>query len=195
MNDFKLWFTTGVQHITDLSGYDHILFVWLLVIAFPLNNWKKLLILITGFTIGHSISLALSVTNIFKAPQNITEALIAFTILITAIYHLINFKKREEKKVLPLFFIITSFGGIHGMGFSYLLRSMLSHEQNTALPLIYFNIGIEAGQLLIVIFVLLFSLLLTSVLKCPFKIYKLSVSCLIAIITLKMFIERLLLFF
>jgi hypothetical protein len=194
MNDFKLWFSTGVEHITDLSGYDHMLFVTLIVIAFPAGEWRKLLLLITGFTIGHSFSLALSVTGIIQMEQTITEMLIAFTILATAIYHLIHYKKAEVKKAGWLYFFIPLFGGIHGLGFSYLLRSMLGHEQNTALPLFYFNIGIEAGQLLIMAFVLLFSLLLTRILNCPFKLYKLTVSCIIAFISLKMFAERLLLF-
>jgi hypothetical protein len=191
MNDFTLWFTTGIEHITDLNGYDHILFVSLLVISFPLKQWKKLLVLVTGFTLGHSVSLALSVTNIVKVPQNMIEALIAFTILATAIYNIINFKNTEPKKAWLLYIIIPLFGGIHGLGFSYLLKSMLGHEQDIALPLLYFNTGLEVGQILIVIIVLLFSLLLTTIFKCPFKIYKLTLSCLIAIITLKMVVERL----
>lgn len=195
MNDFNLWFTTGYQHICDLAGYDHILFVTLLVLALPLKEWKKLLILITGFTIGHSVSLLLSVTNVIKMQQNVVEVFIAFTILITAIFHIKNYKNTEAKNVRLLYFIIPLFGGIHGLGFSYLLRSMLGHEQTVALPLFYFNLGLEAGQLLIVILVLLFSLLLTSYIKCPFKFYKLSVSCIIALISLIMFVQRLQLFF
>ncbi len=195
MNDFQLWFTTGVEHITDLNGYDHILFVTLLVISSPIKDWKKLLLLITGFTIGHSISLALSVTDVVQVKQNLIEVLIVITILITAVYNAVKFRQTGEKKPWIIFIFITSFGGIHGLGFSYLLRSMLGHEQSLALPLLYFNMGIEIGQLTIVAIVLLFSLLLTSVFKVPFKLYKLTVSCLIAIITLKMFIERLPLLF
>lgn len=191
MNDFLLWFYTGIEHITDLSGYDHILFVTLLVLAFPLKDWKKLLLLITGFTIGHSISLALSVLDLIKVDQVYTEFLIAFTIFITAVYHLINYSKSENKKPLFLYIIIPLFGGIHGMGFSYLLRSMLGHEQSIGLPLFYFNIGLEIGQLIIVSIVVLFSLFLTTVLKCPYKYYKLTLSCIAALITLKMLIERL----
>jgi len=191
MNSFSLWFKTGIEHITDLNGYDHILFIILLVVSFPLNNWKKLLLLITGFTIGHSIALALSVTNCISISQNIVEVLIALTIFITAIYNSIKFKETDTKKPYILYILITLFGGIHGLGFSYLLRSMLGHEQSLALPLLYFNIGIEAGQLIIVSIVLLFSLLLTSALKISFNYYKLTISCIIAFITLKMFAERL----
>jgi hypothetical protein len=195
MSPFYLWFTTGVEHITDLNGYDHILFVILLVVSFPLDKWKKLLLLITGFTIGHSIALALSVTNCINVPQKIIEVLIVLTILITAIYNSINYKKKQTKKSWLMYFFITCFGGIHGLGFSYLLRSMLGHEKSLALPLLYFNIGIEAGQLIIVVIVLVFSLLLTSVIKFPFHYFKLTISCLVALITLKMLAERLPLLF
>ena len=195
MNNFTLWFKTGIEHITDLNGYDHILFVTLLVIAFPLNNWKKLLWLITSFTIGHTLALALSVTNCISIRQNLVEILIVITIFITAVYSAVNFKKTETKSSRLLYILITLFGGIHGLGFSYLLRSMLGREQSTALPLLYFNTGLEIGQIIIVCVVLVFSLLLTSVLKCPFKIYKLAVSCIITLMCLKLLIERLPLLF
>jgi len=195
MSEFYIWFSTGFEHICDLAGYDHILFVTLLVLALPLKEWKKLLVLITGFTIGHSISLLLSVTGVIKLPQNIVEVFIAFTILITAIFHIKNYKNTEAKNVRLLYFVIPLFGGIHGLGFSYLLSSMLGQQQSVALPLFYFNLGLELGQIVIVLIVLLFSLLLTSYLKCPFKFYKLSVSCIIALISLIMFVQRLLLFF
>lgn len=191
MTDFKLWFTTGVEHITDLNGYDHILFVTLLVLALPLKEWKKLLWLVTGFTIGHSIALALSAVGIIKAPQSIIEVLIAFTILITALYHAVNYKKTDGKNLKPLYVIVPLFGIVHGLGFSYLLRSMLGHSESVTLPLLYFNLGLEAGQIVIVAIVLVFSLFLTAVLKCPFKFYKLTVSCIISAITLAMCVQRL----
>ena len=90
MNDFSIWLSTGIEHIGSLSGYDHILFVVILTLAYPLNSWKKLLWLVTAFTLGHSISLGLSVFQIVKAPRLIIELLIALSILITAVYQLIR---------------------------------------------------------------------------------------------------------
>ena len=190
MNDFGLWFSTGVQHITDLNGYDHILFVTLVVISFPISEWKKIVWLITGFTIGHSISLALSVLNFIHLQQYFTEIAIAFTILGTGIFHAVNFRNSEPKNAKLLYFLIPLFGGIHGLGFSYLLRSMLGTAGDTALPLFYFNVGLEVGQLLIVAFVLLFSLLLTKVFHCQFKYFKLVISCIICLVTLLLLIQR-----
>ena len=129
MSDFSLWFTTGLQHILDRNGYDHICYVLVLAISFPIKEWKKLLGLITAFTIGHSLTLALSVLDIIKVPQTIIEILIPITILITCVYTIV---KREEGLVSPLF---------------------------------SFNLGLEAGQLVIVAAVILISLFLENVLK------------------------------
>ena len=190
MNEFGLWFSTGVEHILDLNGYDHILFVTLLVLTFHLKEWRKLLLLITAFTVGHSVSLALSATNVVNVPRVWIEFLIALTILVSALYQIINYKKEKSGNNLFLYLIITLFGLVHGLGFSILLKSMLGHEQTIILPLLYFNLGIELGQIIIVAIVLVFSLLLTSLLKCPYRIYKLILACSITLIALKISAER-----
>ncbi|MBX3165519.1 MAG: HupE/UreJ family protein [Bacteroidetes bacterium] len=200
MNEFSLWFTTGVQHILDLQGYDHILFVTLLTLTFPFKEWKKLLVLVTAFTVGHSVSLALSATNIIYVQQNIIELLIALTILVSAVYNLIcHFEERKISKDASyrqhdrvLYIITLFFGLIHGLGFSYLLKAMLGKEESVFLPLMYFNLGLELGQIIIVIFVLIFSLLLARFFKWKHTIFKLSILCLIALIALKISAERLL---
>jgi hypothetical protein len=162
LGDFSLWFFTGLEHIADLNGYDHILFLLVLCAVYEPGQWKNILILITSFTIGHSITLALSSLEIISPGTPFIEFLIPVTILITAAGNLIN----TEKKSGPYFFLHYAgaliFGIIHGMGFSFLLKSMLGSEESPLLPLLYFNLGIEAGQVLIVVFVFLISLLLTS---------------------------------
>jgi hypothetical protein len=190
MNAFWIWFSTGVEHILSLSGYDHILFVTLLVFTYSFNKWSKLLILISAFTVGHSISLAISVTNQIQIPQALVEFLIGLSILITSAHHLINTNKTEQKNSFFLLFIVVFFGLIHGLGFSYLLRSMLGKEDSVFFPLLYFNLGLEVGQLIIVSVVLAFSLLLAFVFKCPYKLYKFIIVCIIALIALKITIER-----
>jgi len=192
MDEFKIWFFTGVEHILDLNGYDHILFVTLLVLTYYFNKWGKLLLLISAFTVGHSISLALSVTNKIYLPQPLTEFFIAFSILITAIYHLVNYKNTEQKNAVFLIFVVTFFGLIHGMGFSYLLRSMLGKEDSIIMPLLWFNLGLEVGQLIIVAAVLIISIVCAFVFKFPYKLFKLIVVCGIGLIALKMSVERLL---
>lgn len=192
MDEFKIWFSTGVEHILDLNGYDHILFVTLLVLTYYFNKWGKLLLLISAFTIGHSISLALSVTNKIYLPQPLTEFFIALSILITAIYHLVYYKKTDQKNAAFIVFMVVFFGLIHGMGFSYLLRSMLGREESVVLPLLWFNLGLEVGQIIIVLIVLIISIVSAFIFKFPYKVYKLILVCCIGLIALKITVERLL---
>jgi len=192
MDAFWLWFSTGIEHITDLTGYDHILFVSLLVFTYPFKQWKRLVILISGFTLGHSVSLIFSTISQIRFPQSLIEFLIALSILVSALYNLIISRKApatHQTKCI-LFLIICFFGLIHGLGFSYLLKSMLGAEQNVLWPLLYFNLGLEVGQLIIVLIVIVFSLLLTSLSKWSFNNYKLFIVCAIGLIALKICIER-----
>ena len=164
MDEFWLWFSAGTGHILDWNGYDHILYVIALCVLFSVNQWKKLLILVTAFTIGHSLTLAISTFNIFTIKQNYIEVLISLTIILTC---LINIRYRylvssqQYQKNTNYWFnyaLALVFGLIHGMGFSYLLKSMLGKENSIIIPLFSFNIGLEFGQLIIV-----FSMLLISV--------------------------------
>lgn len=156
MIDWKIWFETGVEHILDIGGYDHMLFLALLCLIFPVNEWKKLLWLITAFTFGHSLTLILCVTNFIRLNQEITELAIVLTIVITSAFRLVTIKNAVNRGN-GFYLIICCFGLVHGMGFSYLLKSMLGHNENIVTPLLMFNLGLEAGQ---VIFVVLFSILL-----------------------------------
>ncbi|MFN7912009.1 MAG: HupE/UreJ family protein [Bacteroidota bacterium] len=171
MTDFPLWFSTGFTHILDLNGYDHILFVTLLAFSFSFENYKKLIWLITAFTIGHSITLALSTLNIVVLAQPLIEFLISLSILLTAIFHV--FKTNKATSQLKFIYALTLlFGLIHGLGFSYLLRNMLGKEESITLPLFYFNLGLEAGQLVIVAFVLILLFVLTRVISLKFESIK-----------------------
>lgn len=163
MNDFSLWFITGLEHIADWKGYDHILFLLALCGVYEWKQWKNLLILITAFTIGHSLTLALSVLEIVHVDTDWIEFLIPITILITCLYNLKHLDSRAYKNFRPNYFLALFFGLIHGLGFSFLLKSLLGKEQNIVMPLLSFNLGLEAGQILIVAGVLLISLLLTTV--------------------------------
>lgn len=153
MSDFKLWFGTGLEHILDLDGYDHILYIVALSIVFATKHWKQLLWIVTAFTLGHSLTLALSTLNILNIQQSIVEIWIALTILISCILNLRDLRKDE----IPLkgrYLTAALFGCIHGLGFSYLLKSMLGHEDSILIPLLYFNLGLEAGQIVILVVVI-----------------------------------------
>lgn len=149
-----MYFAEGWKHIADLDGYDHILFVMALCAVYLMKDWKKVLILVTAFTVGHSITLALSVLNIIRVPTALIEFLIPVTIVITA---LVNVVRRDKPgAALQLnYFLALFFGLIHGMGFSNYLKSMLGTQTNVVKPLLAFNLGLEFGQVLIVAVILL----------------------------------------
>ncbi|MCW3084149.1 MAG: HupE / UreJ protein [Bacteroidetes bacterium] len=165
MNNFSLWFTTGVGHITDFEGYDHMLFLLALCGVYTINQWKSLLVLITAFTIGHSVTLALSVLDIFSINTKLVEFLIPVTILSTCVYNIYNRNKIREGNFKANYWMALFFGLIHGLGFSTLLKSLLGSQKNILSPLFAFNTGIEAGQLIIVTTIVLFSLFLTSIFR------------------------------
>jgi len=190
MTDFWLWFSTGVQHITDLGGYDHILFVALLSISYSFKVWKPLLYLVTAFTIGHSVALAISVTTTLNANTAVVEFLIAFSILVTALYHLWCLIRKKEEQQKFTYIVVIGFGLIHGLGFSYLLKAMLGKEEAVTMPLLYFNLGLEIGQLLIVLCVLLLNFGITYIRAIEFRVYKWFFVSLIAIIAISMCMNR-----
>ena len=154
MGENILWFQTGFEHITDLAGYDHMLFLLILCSVYSFRNWDWL-ILITAFTIGHCITLALSVLNIIRLPSSLIEFAIPLTILISAIYRWIQVEKNENKsyqKDQKVYAVTLLFGLIHGLGFSNMLRSMLGSQADILQPLLFFNLGLEVGQIVIVLF-------------------------------------------
>lgn len=172
MSDFAIYLRLGFDHITDPSGYDHILFVVALCAVYTLRQWRQVLVLITAFTIGHSVTLALATLRLIDYSTALIESLIPVTILLTAVT---NFFYREPKKrVIPTanqpsaawrYGLALVFGLIHGMGFSNYLRSLLGREAAIVEPLLAFNIGLEIGQLVIVSLVLALAYLVLDVLR------------------------------
>ena len=161
MSQFSVYLELGIQHILDLRGFDHILFIVALCILFTWREWKKVLTLITAFTIGHSVTLALSALDIVQVNAALIEFLIPLTILITA---LTNIFRRSggfgTSKIQLNYFYAAFFGLIHGLGFSNYLKSILGRGSNIVVQLLAFNLGIEVGQVIIVAAVLLIAGLL-----------------------------------
>jgi hydrogenase/urease accessory protein HupE len=148
LSDFFLWFITGLEHIADWKGYDHILFIVALCAVY--KSKKELFFIVTSFTIGHSVTLTLSVINFISISTNIIEFLIPMTILGTCIFNFFNLEVRKKNNSIVKYGFALFFGFIHGMGFSTLLKSMLGSEENFTLPLFAFNLGLEAGQIVII---------------------------------------------
>jgi hydrogenase/urease accessory protein HupE len=190
MSDFSIFFPMGIEHITDLNGLDHILFITALCLRYMISDWKKLLILVTAFTIGHSITLALSTLNIISISRNWTEFFIAITILITAFNNYFVKDFTFKTKYPTIYFFALFFGLVHGLGFSSLLKSMLGKDQSIVVQLLAFNLGLEVGQLIIVAAILIISFVLVNFFKINRKLYLLFVSGGIAALAFEMAIER-----
>ncbi|MES2373587.1 MAG: HupE/UreJ family protein [Bacteroidota bacterium] len=190
MNDFGLYFEIGYKHIADLRGIDHILFVMALCLRYQFADWRKIIILITAFTIGHSITLALSVFDLVNYSYKWIEFLIPVTIVITAISNVFVKKFAFKSKFPVIYFFALFFGLVHGLGFSTYLKSLLGSDHNVVAQLLAFNLGLELGQLLIVSIVLIISFIFVSILKCNRREYLLYLSGGIFAIALKMALER-----
>ena len=189
MDEIGLYFSIGWEHIISINALDHILFVTALAAIYIFKDWKKVLILVTAFTIGHSLTLSLSVYDIIRVNDKVVEFLIPVTILITGVFNL--FQKDFTPKSLQLnYFFALFFGLIHGMGFANSIRFMLANNESIGWPLFSFNVGLEAGQIVIVFIILSLSYLLMNFLKLPRKNWVIFLSSIAIVVSLFMIIER-----
>lgn len=189
MSDFAFYLTTGWHHIISWDALDHILFIIALAAIYLAQNWKQVLVLVTAFTIGHSLTLALCVYDITRIDEKWVEFLIPCTILATAVFNLLV-KDFKPKNLRINYFLALFFGLIHGMGFANTIRFMLSKDQNIAVPLLSFNIGLEAGQIVVVTFILLLSYILVNRLKLNRKWWIGALSVFSILVALNMAIDR-----
>lgn len=164
MSDFGLYFNLGTEHILTWEAMDHILFVAALCLRYLWKDWKKVAVLVTAFTIGHSVTLALSALNYVSVPTKWIEFLIPLTIGITALNNLIQRSIDQQRKLPLIYFFALFFGLIHGLAYA---SSFLDLEGREGLVghLFAFNVGIELAQLLIVAIVLFISFILVQLLK------------------------------
>lgn len=140
----------GFDHILDVNGYDHILFVIVLCVAYKASEWKKMLVLITAFTIGHCVTLGLAAMGVVKVNATLIETLIPITIIISAILNIVSAQQRDEIFNKLNYALALGFGLIHGLGFSNFFKSLVMPDESI-LPLLFsFNVGVELGQIAIV---------------------------------------------
>lgn len=189
MNDFSFYFKIGWEHIITTEALDHIFFVAALAAIYMLKDWKQVLILITAFTIGHSITLALSSLSIVEVSTDWVEFFVPCTIVITAAANL--FQKTFTPKAIRInYFLALFFGLIHGMAFANTLRMILASDQSFALSMFSFSLGLELGQVLIVFIILLLSQLIVGLLKTPRRDWVIFISAAIMALAMQMAIER-----
>lgn len=192
MSEFWIYFKVGLNHVLDIHAYDHVLFLIALLIPFTFKDWKRVLILVSLFTIGHSLSLILAVYNIIFFNPTLIEFLIPITIIITALYRLFTAGKNTKGNANLSFVSITtlSFGIIHGLGFSNYFKNILpGNATDKLIPSLEFAIGIELAQVIVVFVVLFLAYIMQTIFKFSKKDWALVMAAFVIGVVLPMIIE------
>lgn len=190
MDDFILYFKMGLNHVLDFTAYDHILFLVVLAVVFSFYQIKKVLWLVTLFTLGHSITLALSAYEVVNIRMDLIEFLIPLTIFITGFINVINSNKTSKKKDNINLFFALFFGLIHGLGFSNYFKMMIGKEESKLYPLIEFALGIEVAQIIIVVGILIIGGLIQNHLKVSKRDWILVCSSIVIGFAIQMMVDR-----
>jgi hypothetical protein len=193
MSEFWIFVEIGVKHVLNWNGYDHLLFLLALAAPYAFSDWKRLLISVSLFTLGHSISLFLGAYELVTVQSTIIEFLIPLTIFGTALFTLLSVGKfsKTNTKFQFIHYLTVFFGLIHGLGFSYYFNSLLAGNPSTKLAnLLQFSIGIELAQVLVVVFVLIFSTVFQSVLRFSQRDFTLTLSAFVLGVVLPLLIQN-----
>ena len=203
ISEFLVYLRLGFEHITDPGGYDHLLFVAALT-ASDLGRVRRLFWLVTAFTVGHSVTLALATLDLVRVDISLVEILIPLTILATAAVNAFSWgigrrppsledssvDEAVESETRVRYLLAVGFGLIHGLGFSTFLRAALGWEENILLPLLSFNVGLEIGQLAIVAVLSLIAVLLIRGLGLTRRAWVLGVSAITGGMALVLLVQR-----
>lgn len=192
MGDFTMYFNEGWSHIISTDALDHQLFIIAMAALFMLKDWKKVLIIVTAFTIGHSLTLALSVYDVVRFDSGWVEFLIPCTIVMTALNNFRFLKENsiQQQNIIFNYVMALLFGLVHGMGFANSIRMMLASDQKIAVPLLSFNLGLEAGQIVLILILLSVGYLLIDKLKLKRTYWIIILSSITFGFSLKMALER-----
>lgn len=189
MSEFWLFFKLGLEHVLDWKAYDHVLFLIVLSAAYTFNSWRKLIILVTLFTLGHTVSLLLANYGVVMVSTTLIEFLIPVTILVTALFNLFTAGKEQRAEKLGLFYITTIFFGlIHGFGFASYYKMI--NADNEILPLLEFALGIEAAQIIVVIIVLILAFIIQTLFRFNKRDWVLVVSSIVIGMIIPMLINN-----
>ena len=164
MSVFTTYLQLGFLHICSWQATDHLTFLLALCAPYVLADWRRVVALVTSFTVGHSLTLALATLNVVQVNVPLVEALIPVTILLTALVNIYRAGPALSQAPMPPAgsvvwavpnLLAAAFGLIHGLGFSSYLRELLGREHRPVTELLSFNFGVELGQLLVVSLILL----------------------------------------
>jgi len=188
MSDFYFYYLLGWRHIVSINALDHLLFLTVLAVGYSLKDWRKVLLLVTAFTLGHCITLVLSSLRIVELSSDWVEFLIPCTILVTAASHFS--KNATPVRMIVRYFMAFFFGLIHGFGFANTLRFIITANEHFGLSLFGFNIGLECGQVAFICLLLLIAYLFINFLGVKQAHWVISISIVVFCLALKMAIER-----
>ena len=188
MDDFWFYTNYGVNHVLNVNGYDHVLFLIVLAIPYLFKDWKRVLLLVSVFTVGHTFSLLLAAYNVVSIEADLVEFLIPVTILIVAIYNVFKAGKKT-RKIAVLFISTLFFGLIHGLGFAREFTMLIGKAEQKIIPLLEFALGIEIGQLIVVFLVLFMGLLGQTVFRISKRDWIMVISAIVVGLVIPMLIN------
>jgi hypothetical protein len=189
MQDFSMYFGLGWDHIISREALDHILFILALAVIYRFEDWRRVLILVTAFTIGHFLTLILSVTDVIRANSEWVEFLIPLTIVITALFNL--FKPNLQSATNAFLYTLTLvFGLVHGLGYANAIRFLLVEEQSLGWSLFAFNLGLEIGQIIVVLAALILGELVLRYTPLQRRYWVVIVSSIVILVAMNMVIDR-----
>lgn len=189
MSDFSMFFGLGWEHIISWDALDHILFILSLALIYRIWQWKQVLILVTGFTVGHFLTLLLSVTDVIRADAVWVEFLIPLTIVVMALYNIFNSNLQPASPTSP-YVLALVFGLIHGLGYANAIRFVLVEEQSLGWSLFAFNVGLEIGQIVVVLAALILGELVLRYTPLQRRHWVLVISSAVLLLSLNMVIDR-----
>ena len=189
MQDFSMYFGLGWDHIISRDALDHILFILALAVIYRFEDWRRVVILVTAFTIGHFLTLILSVTDVIRANSEWVEFLIPTTIVITALFNLLKPSLQSVTNAFP-YTLALSFGLIHGLGYANAIRFLLVEEQSLGWSLFAFNLGLEIGQIVVVLAALIIGELVLRYTPLHRRYWVVIVSSIVILVAMNMVIDR-----
>jgi hypothetical protein len=189
MDDFIFYFRIGWEHIIDLGALDHIFFIAALAAIYLFQDWNQVLILVTAFTIGHAITLFLSAKDLVQVNEKWVEFLIPCTIVITAVSNILQ-RTFTKRTIRINYFLALFFGLIHGLAYASSLKWMLAGDQNFVISWLGFSVGLEIGQILVVLLILSLGFVVVQLLKLNRRIWVWVISISVALFALNMAIDR-----
>ncbi|WP_298531553.1 HupE/UreJ family protein [uncultured Algibacter sp.] len=188
----NFWFNVeyGINHVLDVNAYDHVLFLIALTVPYVFKDWKRVLLLVSMFTLGHTLSLVLAAYNVISVNATVVEFLIPITIMVVALFNVFTSGKGAQKEKIGVLFLSTLFFGlIHGLGFAREFHMLLGDTDNKLVLLLEFALGIELAQVIIVFVVLFLGYVIQTIFRFSKRDWVMVVSAIVVGLVIPMILN------